>query len=57
MFEQLAKAYAREPESLDAVASLMRKLDAYDQSDVVPPEFRAMWSIFEAALQRERNKG
>lgn len=54
LFEQLAKAFAHNASSLDAVASVMRRLDQADNQDVIPREFRDMWEIFEAALMQER---
>lgn len=53
MFEQMARAFARDPASLDSVARVMAKLDSDGHNDVVPDDFRALWQVFEKVLEQE----
>lgn len=56
LFEQLARAYARDPSTLRAIARVMRQLDeASDQvgDPVVPTGFRDLWAVFEQTLEGE----
>ncbi|MES1928866.1 hypothetical protein SADO_06417 [Salinisphaera dokdonensis CL-ES53] len=58
LFEQLARAYARDPASLRAVARVMRQLEDTSDQDgdpVVPDGFRDLWTVFEQTLALESN--
>lgn len=57
LFEMLANAYAREPEKLESIAALVKRLQAQvsDEGDgIVPDEFQALWSIVSEALEEEK---
>jgi len=56
LFELLARTWARTPERLNEVATLLRRLQGAtdDRGEpVVPPEFSAIWRVFETALAKE----
>lgn len=53
LFEQLTRAFCREPERLSAVRRLLEEIGGDGKEDVVPPEFLALWEVFEGALREE----
>ncbi|MEX2374167.1 MAG: phospholipase D family protein [Dehalococcoidia bacterium] len=50
LFEHLTRAFCNGPEGLGAIRRLMEDLGSEADEDVVPPEFHALWQIFEAAV-------
>lgn len=52
LLEELTRAYCRDPRRLEEVRDLLDELQAVggEDRDVVPDEFRRLWTIFEAAL-------
>lgn len=50
LFENLTRAFCRRPERLESIRRLMEEIGSDADGDVVPPEFREMWQVFEAAV-------
>jgi hypothetical protein len=53
LFEQLTRAFCREPDRLSAVRRLLEEMGGDGKEDVVPQEFLALWEVFEGALREE----
>lgn len=56
LFEMLARAWARDPDRLDEVAALVRRLRGSvgeRGESVLPPDFLTLWQTFETAMARE----
>lgn len=59
LFEMLARAYAREPERLKQVATVVARLrneGVVETADVLPPAFMAVWECFETAMKRKETR-
>lgn len=57
LFEMLARAYAREPERLQQVATVVDRIKregGANADDVLPPAFMSIWQCFEAAMNRTK---
>lgn len=50
VFEHLTRAFCRDPERLEAVRRLLEEIGTGEDGAVVPPEFRELWEVFEAAV-------
>ena len=62
VFEQLTRAYCREPDRLQAVRRLLHDLAGDGSPDggggeVVPPEFLELWAVFQEAAGLEAEEG
>ena len=49
LFEHLTRAYCRQPDRLGSIRRLLREIGSEHGDDVVPPEFRDLWDVFERA--------
>ena len=50
LLEELVRAFSRNPERLDDIEELMRRLRTTDEGkNIVPDEFLELWDAFEAA--------
>jgi len=57
LFEQILKAYSREPKKIERISKLIDDLKKSDDySDIFPPQFEVMWSAFQAAYEHETSK-
>lgn len=52
LLEDMTRALSRDPSRLRSIQRLLRDLEAPANPAVVPPEFVALWEVFEAALPR-----
>lgn len=50
LFEQLTRAFCRQPERLESIRRLMEEIGTDEEDDVVPQAFRELWQVFEAAV-------
>lgn len=55
LLEEMTRAYCRDPERLEQVRDLLRDLEEVggrdgDHREVIPPDFRELWSVFESAM-------
>lgn len=57
LFEMLATAYAREPDKLEHIASLITRLQSQSADgtpEIVPQEFQELWNVVSEALKDEK---
>ena len=53
LFEQLTRAFCRDPDRLSAVRRLLEEIGGDGKEEVVPHEFLALWEVFEGAMREE----
>lgn len=56
LLEPLTRAYARDPGRLQEITTLVRRLRSGDGEALIPPEFDALWNVFETALEARSGK-
>ena len=55
LLEEMTRAFSRNPGRLHEVRRIVERLNSADEtSDVVPPDFLALWDVFSRALEEER---
>ena len=55
IFEQLVRAYSRNPERIDDVTELISELESAEETqDVLPPRFLELWQAFVEAREEDR---
>ena len=54
LLEEMTRAFSRDPARLNEVRRIVERLhESAETSDVVPPDFLALWEVFAAALEEE----
>ncbi len=52
LLEELVRAYTRDKDRLKEIRRLVERLGEGDKQDgIIPPEFHALWSVFEQAIE------
>ena len=55
LVEEMTRAFSRDPQRLHEVRRIVERLHASEEtSDVVPPDFLALWEVFSRALEEVR---